>query len=70
MALILGSLEDLARREEGSSALWDRVARLLRADPGLHAELAEQWGPGDGMDGFAISPLTPGKSVPVYNDWE
>ncbi len=58
LALILGSLEDLANREAVSSTLWDRVARLLRADPGLHADLVEQWGPkSDGLDGFAISPL-------------
>lgn len=58
MALILGSLEDLAHREAVSSALWGRIARLLRADPGLHAALVEQWGPeSDDPDGFAISPL-------------
>ena len=58
MALILGSLEDLAHRKEVPSAVWNRVARLLRAEPGLHAGLVEQWGPrNDGLDGFAISPL-------------
>lgn len=57
MALILGSLEDLANREAVSSALWDRVARLFRADPDLYADLVKQWGPSDDPDGFAISPL-------------
>ena len=58
MALILGSLEDLARRETVPSALWDKVARLLRADPGSYADLVGQWGPkSNDPDGFAISPL-------------
>ena len=58
MALILGSLEDLSNREEVSTELCDRIKRLLRADPGLYADLVKQWGPkNDDPDGFAISPL-------------
>lgn len=58
MALILGSLEDLAYKEGVSAELWDRVRRLLREDLGLYADLVERWGPKEGdPDGFAISPL-------------
>ena len=58
MALILGSLEDLSNKKEVSTELWDRVERLLRAEPGLYADLVKQWGPkNDDPDGFAISPL-------------
>lgn len=58
VALILSSLEDLSNREKVSLELWDRVRRLLRADPGLYADLVKQWGPkSDDPDGFAISPL-------------
>lgn len=58
MALILGSLEDLANREAVPSALWDRVERLLQAKPDLYSDLVAQWGPKrDDPDGFAISSL-------------
>ena len=58
MALILGSLEDLSNKEKVSMELWDRVKRLLRADPGLHDDLVKQWRPkNDDPDGFAISPF-------------
>ena len=44
--------------KSSASAPWDRVARLLQANPGLYADLMEQWGPkSDDPDGFTISPL-------------
>jgi hypothetical protein len=58
MALILGSLEDLAQKEEVSTKLADRIKRLLRADTTLYADLIKRWGPReDDPDGFAISAM-------------
>ena len=58
MALILGSLEDLANREDVPSALWGQAERLLRAEPDLYSDLVTQWrAKGDELDAFAISSL-------------
>lgn len=61
MALILGSLDDLAHEEGIAPELWHRVRHLLQADRGLYIDIVERWKSeisADGEpDGFAISPL-------------
>ena len=58
MALVLGSLEDLAQTEGVSTELADRVRRLLRADMTLYTDLIKRWNPReDDPDGFAISAI-------------